>query len=256
MKKTLLLFFAFFFLAGLKPLEINAANSLAEKFKGKILLEVESHGEAWYVSPSNYKRYYLGRPDDAFIVMRKLGLGITERDYFSFEKKAPSRLAGRILIRAERRGEAYYVNPSDLKLYYLGSPKEAFRLMRSMGHGIVTSKLEEIARAKEEPMIEARDQVFVNGTVEIKNIICDGRGWVAVYNDYDGEPGDVLGYADLVDGENPFVRVYIGDQAANRYFHAVLHFDHDSFGKFEYPDGDDFPVISNGKKISAKFFVK
>lgn len=47
---------------------------------GKILLQVEAHGEAWYVSPLENKRYFLGRPADAFAVMRLLGLGISDRD--------------------------------------------------------------------------------------------------------------------------------------------------------------------------------
>ncbi|HMB65630.1 MAG TPA: hypothetical protein VKO42_02030, partial [Patescibacteria group bacterium] len=48
----------------------------AEKNKGRIFLQVENNGEAWYVSPANGKRYFLGRPRDAFNLMRNLGLGI------------------------------------------------------------------------------------------------------------------------------------------------------------------------------------
>ena len=42
---------------------------------GKIYLQVEKNGVAWYISPVNNYRYYLGRPADAFNVMRNLGLG-------------------------------------------------------------------------------------------------------------------------------------------------------------------------------------
>lgn len=48
--------------------------------KGKIYLQVEQNGEAWYIYPDNSKRYFLGRPKDAFEVMRNLGLGITDND--------------------------------------------------------------------------------------------------------------------------------------------------------------------------------
>ena len=48
---------------------------------GRILLQVESHGEAWYVNPINSQRYYLGRPDDAYSVMRNLGLGISNNNF-------------------------------------------------------------------------------------------------------------------------------------------------------------------------------
>ncbi|OGF30891.1 hypothetical protein A2533_03090 [Candidatus Falkowbacteria bacterium RIFOXYD2_FULL_35_9] len=57
----------------------NAA-SLAQTLSGKILLQVEEHGEAWYVYPGDFHRYYLGRPADAFDLMRNLGYGITNRD--------------------------------------------------------------------------------------------------------------------------------------------------------------------------------
>lgn len=45
--------------------------------KGKIFLAVEKNGEAWYINPADSKRYYLGRPSDAFLIMRTLSLGIT-----------------------------------------------------------------------------------------------------------------------------------------------------------------------------------
>lgn len=47
---------------------------------GKIFLQVEQNGEAWYVHPKELQRYYLGRPSHAFDVMRKTGLGISTRD--------------------------------------------------------------------------------------------------------------------------------------------------------------------------------
>ncbi len=47
---------------------------------GKILLQVQGRGEAWYINPVNRQRYYLSRPKDAFAIMRALGLGITNAD--------------------------------------------------------------------------------------------------------------------------------------------------------------------------------
>ncbi|MFH1187476.1 MAG: CAP domain-containing protein [bacterium] len=47
---------------------------------GKIFLQVENKGETWYVNKTDLKRYYLGRPADAFNVMRSLSLGITNAD--------------------------------------------------------------------------------------------------------------------------------------------------------------------------------
>jgi len=55
----------------------NIDHNLVNRLKGKILLQVEKNGEAWYVNPENSKRYFLGRPVHAFEIMRGLGLGIT-----------------------------------------------------------------------------------------------------------------------------------------------------------------------------------
>lgn len=56
------------------------AGTLAQRLSGKILLQVEQNGEAWYIYPNNQQRYYLGRPADAFNIMRELGLGISDKD--------------------------------------------------------------------------------------------------------------------------------------------------------------------------------
>lgn len=50
------------------------------QLSGRILLQVQSHGEAWYVSPVDFKRYFLGRPLDAFNLMKNYGIGITDSD--------------------------------------------------------------------------------------------------------------------------------------------------------------------------------
>ncbi len=54
--------------------------TFTEKKKGKIFLQVESHGEAWYVNPQDGKKYYMGRPADALKIMQYLGLGIADQN--------------------------------------------------------------------------------------------------------------------------------------------------------------------------------
>ncbi len=53
---------------------------LIDRLKGKILIQVESRGEAWYVNPKNGKRYYLKDGNAAYQIMRFLSLGITNSD--------------------------------------------------------------------------------------------------------------------------------------------------------------------------------
>lgn len=81
---------------------------LVNKFLGRIFIQTEKKGEAWYLDPVNAKRYYLGLPDDAFAVMRSLGLGISNNDLREIPTKNNAQIAGDIdkkihaLVNAER----------------------------------------------------------------------------------------------------------------------------------------------------------
>lgn len=129
---------------------LGRAESLSTKLSGKILLDVERNGEAWYVYPKDNKRYFLGRPTDAFSIMRKLGLGISEYNFQRLAKEGSpvngdtvlaKSLSGLIIIQVEENGEAWYVNPEDLKIYYLGRPDDAFAIMRKLSLGISRENL-------------------------------------------------------------------------------------------------------------------
>lgn len=118
---------------------------LSKRLKGTILLQVEKNGEGWYVYPDNEKKYYLGRPADAFSIMRNLGLGIRHDELAGYlDSSFPSRLSGKILLDVEQNGEAYYINPKDLKGYFLNRPSDAFRVMRELGLGITNSDIRKI----------------------------------------------------------------------------------------------------------------
>ncbi len=127
-----------------KKLISTVDNALSKKLAGKILLQVENNGEGWYINPANNKKYYLGRPADAFNLMKELGLGINNNDFDSFGDYAPSRLSGKILLKVEDSGMAYYVNPIDLKMHYLGRPTDAFNIMKELGLGITNIALRKI----------------------------------------------------------------------------------------------------------------
>jgi len=59
--------------------------NLANRLKGKILLQVEGGGEAWYVNPVDGKRYYMKDGPTAYQIMRFLSLGITNNDLRKIE---------------------------------------------------------------------------------------------------------------------------------------------------------------------------
>jgi hypothetical protein len=65
--------------SGSGKLPIN--RSFSNNQKGRILLQVEGKGEAWYHNPVDNKRYFLGRPTDAFYIMQNIGLGISNKDF-------------------------------------------------------------------------------------------------------------------------------------------------------------------------------
>lgn len=110
---------------------------------GKIFLEVENNGEAWYVNPEDGLRYYLGRPEDAFAIMRRLSLGVTH-DFITSYSVYPNKVSGKILLDVEDNGKAYYIDPRDNRAYYLGKPADAFNIMRNRGVGITDNDLKRI----------------------------------------------------------------------------------------------------------------
>ncbi|MCK4554096.1 hypothetical protein KAU19_03985 [Candidatus Parcubacteria bacterium] len=126
-----------------KELVAQVDNKLSARLSGNILLQVEEHGEAWYVYPNDKKKYYLGRPADAFNVMKNLGLGATH-EFITSHTTYPSHVLGKILLDVEQNGEAYYINPKDKKAYYLGRPADAFSIMRELGLGITNQDIRKI----------------------------------------------------------------------------------------------------------------
>ena len=127
--------------------------SIPGRVTGRILLQVQEHGEAWYINPQDLKRYYMGRPADAFNLMQSFALGITNANLAKIPEAGSTatgdlslrqRLSGRILLQVQSRGEAWYVNPVDLKRYYLGRPADAFQIMRKLGLGITNRDLNTI----------------------------------------------------------------------------------------------------------------
>jgi hypothetical protein len=130
----------------------SAKVSLAEQLSGKILIQVNSYGRAWYVSPFDKKRYYLRDGNAAYELMKKLGLGITKNNLSKIpnkkgqkgDKSLVNRLKGNILIDVENHGEAWYVNPNDGLRYYLKDGESAYDLMKKFGLGISNENLKKI----------------------------------------------------------------------------------------------------------------
>lgn len=91
--------------SGKMPIDLN----FSQKQAGKILIQAEQNGEAWYLNPDDNKRYFLGRPQDAFALMRKLGLGISNQDFKQIPKFDNSAIFEEEAIESNNKiGELFY----------------------------------------------------------------------------------------------------------------------------------------------------
>jgi hypothetical protein len=132
-------------ISGLAPIHFSRATSVASIVKGKILIQVESKGEAWYVEPKTGNRYYMANGDAAYSIMRNFGVGITNMDLekIKSDKILAKKHSGKIFLQVESRGEAYYVDFSG-NLYYLKDGSAAYAAMKKLGLGITNKNLEQI----------------------------------------------------------------------------------------------------------------
>ena len=124
-----------------------ATTSLATRLKGYVLLQVQGNGEAWYVNPADGTRWYLKDGSAAYQIMRSLGLGISESDYAKFaagNSALRTQLMGKIVLRVQAHGEAYYLCPRTGTLSYIKDGPAAFQIMRACGLGITNADLNSI----------------------------------------------------------------------------------------------------------------
>lgn len=149
--------YLFFLLIILLPLQsLAASESLADRLSGKILLQVESYGRAWYIDPVTKQKYYMKDGPAAYEIMRYMSLGISNKDLAKIptttgqhgDYNLVERLKGRILLQVEEKGEAWYVNPDDGIRYYLKDGPTAYKLMRQFALGISNEDLSKITMNK------------------------------------------------------------------------------------------------------------
>ncbi|MFZ6015314.1 MAG: hypothetical protein ACOYUZ_03070 [Patescibacteria group bacterium] len=135
--------------------------NLANRLKGRILLQVQSHGEAWYIRMSDGLRYYMKDGAAAYEMMRYFSKGITDADLAKIPQVSDTtamnnstsacasnslanRLKGEILLQVQQHGEAWYVDPVKCRAIYMADGAAAYQIMRYLGLGIVNSDLEKL----------------------------------------------------------------------------------------------------------------
>jgi S1-C subfamily serine protease len=119
---------------------------LLNKSKGKIFLQIENHGEAWYVNPVDNKRYYMADGEKAYNAMRRFGVGINNENLKKIknDKNYAKKFSGKIFLQVESKGEAYYIDFNG-NANYLKDGTAAYGIMRSLGVGITNNDLNKIS---------------------------------------------------------------------------------------------------------------
>lgn len=136
---------------------------LQDRVRGTILLQVEQHGEAWYVHVEDGLRYYMRDGDVAYRMLRTFGLGISDADLAAIpsvdyveevrtaesvcDDVAAAALRGRILLQVEQHGEAWYVDPATCRRVYMKDGEAAYATMRYLSLGITDRDLAKLPYA-------------------------------------------------------------------------------------------------------------
>jgi len=129
-------------------LSVEPDEELFLRLKGKILLQVESAGEAWWLNPDDEKRYFLGRPSDTWRIIQDKGIKIAGDEliqYLYFDKSFPSTTAGRFIINEDDLMEVYYVLPEKLYGIKLNAAQEAWQVIKDQGLGISNENIRKIS---------------------------------------------------------------------------------------------------------------
>lgn len=130
------------------------AASPADAESGRILLDVSSHGEAWYVNPQTHMRVSLGRPAEALERLRDRAVYVSF-DNISRLSDDPAKPgddaayaeaeAGLVLAPDDLIGAAWYVDPATGIRHRLATPSDAWDVMRLLGRPASAATLKAIA---------------------------------------------------------------------------------------------------------------
>ncbi|MCK5211361.1 hypothetical protein KAJ89_01540 [Candidatus Parcubacteria bacterium] len=132
-------------------LSVEPDEELFSRLKGKILLQVESAGEAWWLNPDDKKRYFLGRPSDTWRMIQSQGIKIVGDEliqYLYFDKSFPSVMAGRFIINEDDITDVYYVSPENLRGIKLKAAEEAWQAIKEQGLGISNEDIRKLKVAE------------------------------------------------------------------------------------------------------------
>ena len=103
------------------------------------------------------------------------------------------------------------------------------------------------------PEVLVYDQPIIDGTITIERAISNGPGYVAIYNETEGQPGLIIGTEALEDGLNEVITVTLLPSAITTQLFARLHEDTEPGDVFNFP-GQDPPILYNNRLPNAVAF--
>lgn len=169
-------------MAGLTTQTTSAATTLGQKLSGRILLQVQSGGAVWYVSPVNVQRYALGTAVTAPTTIQKLSLAVSQVSLDSLPVNGSTevgnlalrrKLSGRF-VRLSGTSNNWYISPINLQRYSLDVNPLGVLKKLSLGVSDANLKLIPVATGFDAP------KVAVNGLLRVQKSVATVRGTYTV----------------------------------------------------------------------------
>jgi carboxyl-terminal processing protease len=193
------------------------ASELANQLKGKLLLQVESKGEVWYVNPDDGSRYEVTILN-SLPLFRKFALGISTEDlnkipmlHQSISKDFGLGLKGKFLLDVENKGRIWYVDFNGFR--HEVKQENVLSIFQKLSLGISNENLAEIpVGILEEEIIQIEEPETSNSSLE--SLVNDSdfdnfwELWKMIKGKY---AGSEISDADLLEGAKRGLVEALGD---------------------------------------------
>lgn len=103
------------------------------------------------------------------------------------------------------------------------------------------------------PGLDVSDQEVSNQVI-VDYASINATGWVAIYNELNGQPNTLIGYAKIPEGTSNNITVNVSNNMLTETLYAVLQYDLGEEDRFEFP-GADSPVTMDGSFVAQSFTV-
>jgi hypothetical protein len=101
------------------------------------------------------------------------------------------------------------------------------------------------------PAMRIADQI-VTDTLAAESVLAEVDGWLVVHADGGGQPGPVIGFAQVFTGTNLNVQVELDAESVTPVLYPMLHIDTGAAGEYEFGsvEGADGPVTVDGSVLT------